>query len=176
MAATDVKFSPGVQLPHSLYLDSSILVSFLDENHAHHVKSSQFVVEALASKTKIYLSSLVFDEVWHVLMCCWHTRDVGSKFKSKNKNHIQLYGTRIQQVTEKLLKLFQPVLLPLPHQETIETLQSAMWLLVEEKLAPRDCFHLAYTITSEVDGFVTMDSGFSSLNSPALTLSIVNVL
>jgi predicted nucleic acid-binding protein len=176
MAATEVKYSPGIKLPNSLYLDSNILITFLDRNHVHHAKSSQFVVEALAYKTKFYLSPLVLDEVWYALMRCWHRESVGNKLDSKNKNHIKLYGTRIRQVTEDLLKLFQPVLLPLSHRDPQDSVQSALQLLAEEGLAPRDSYHLAYTITSGVAGFATFDGGFLPLDSPALTLSIIRVL
>ncbi len=175
MATTEVKYSPGIRLPNSLYLDSNILISFLDGNHVHHAKSSQFVVEALSYKTKFYLSPLVFDEVWYALMRNWHFEKVGNKLDSKNKNHVKLYGTRIRQITEDLLRLFQPVLLPLPHHDTKDCVQSALQLLVDEGLAPRDSYHMAYTITSGVDGFVTFDGGFLPLNNPALTLSIISI-
>ncbi len=175
MAVTEISFSPGVELPPSIYIDSNILIAFLDKNHQHHSLSARLIAEILSSDTKSYLSFLVLDEVWHILMSCWHRENRGARFDAKNKNHVKLYAALIQEKTTKLLQLLKPELLPLPHHNSTEILSKSIDNVTKNYLGPRDSFHLAYAITSEVKGFATFDGDFQDLQDSSLSFSVVRI-
>jgi len=175
MSIHEIQFTPGIVLPESLYLDSNILIAFFDKNHQSHLKASQLLLEAKTSNVNLYISSLVLDEVWYVLMRSWQRQELGINFNSKNKAHLQLYGTCIERITNDILNLLQANLLPLENQKSSDIVQYALKLLVEEYLAPRDSYHLAYLITAGIQGFATIDSDFISINNPSINLSIIKV-
>jgi predicted nucleic acid-binding protein len=129
---------PDLVLPESLYLDSNVLIAFFDKNHQSHLNASQLLLETKASNVNIYISSLVLDEVWYVLMRSWQRQELDINFNSKNKAHLQLYGTCLERITNDILKLLQAQLLPLETQKSSDIVKFALKLLVEEHLAPRD--------------------------------------
>jgi hypothetical protein len=112
--------------------------------------------------------------VWYVLMRSWQRQELGINFNSKNKAHLQLYGTCLG-ITDDILNLLQAKLLPLENQKSSDIVRYALKLLVEEHLAPRDSYHLAYLITAGIQGFATIDSDFMPINNPSIDLSIIKV-
>jgi len=175
MSVHEIQFTPGIVLPESLYLDSNVLIAFFDKNHQSHLNASQLLLEAKATNINIYISSLVLDEVWYVLMRNWQRQELDINLNSKNKAHIQLYGTCLERITNDILNLLQAQLLPLETQKSSDIVEFALKILVEEHLAPRDSYHLAYLITAGIQGFATIDSDFMPIKNPSINLSIIKV-
>jgi predicted nucleic acid-binding protein len=175
MSVIEIPFTPGMALPNTLYVDSNILVAFFDRNHKYHIKASRLLLEAKASHIELYISSLVLDEVWYVLMRSWQKQELGINFDSKKKEHIQLYGTCIERITNDILNLLQAKLLPLASQKPSEIVQCALKFLRDEQIAPRDSYHLAYVITAGVQGLATIDGDFMLIHNPSVNLSVIKL-
>lgn len=174
MPAQQVKFTAGTPLPTKIYVDSNIFISFLDKNHPNHREASTLLLEALASGVKVYVSTLVLDEVWYVLMRCWQKDELGTKFDSKNKSHVACYAACLRRKTNELFELFEPELIPLGTQPK-QIMDSALQLMEDENLAPRDSYHLAYALASELNGFATIDGDFLPLASNDINLSVISI-
>jgi len=140
MSVMVVHFTPGMKLPESLYVDSNVLVAFIDRHHPHHSQAGRLLIEAMTVGSNIYISTLVLDEVWYVLMRCWHKQELGINLDSKKKEHIQWYGTGVEPLTHDMLRLLKATLLPLPGQNASSIMECALRFLVEEHLGPRDCY------------------------------------
>jgi hypothetical protein len=78
----------------------------------------------------------VLDEVWYVLMRNWQRQELDINFNSKNKAHIQLYGTCLERITNDILNLLQAPLLPLETQKSSDIVEFSIklmmfkWLLI----------------------------------------------
>lgn len=175
MAVTEAPFRPGLKLPASMYVDSNVIIAFLDANHPHNLAAIRFIGDAVSSRCRICISTLVLDEVWYKLMVTWHDAEHGAKFQHDSPGQVKLYSDRIEQKTRELFKLLRPVVLAFPREffrlrkwvrprETLgRYLELSLSLLKGANFGPRNTFHLANSLHARVEGFATMDRTFSKL-------------
>jgi len=170
-----VNFSPGTQYTNSVYLDSNLLIYCRNRNSSKYREAVTVLGNLIRQQVNLCVSNLVIDELWCVLLRGWHRAHTGNnltvgRFK-RNPAIIQNYKYLIERTTDKILHLpnIQIVASPVNKQKFVK---KVMTTLFSENLTPRDGFHLGHTIANNIQGFVTSDGDFDSLNLQGYNLTV----
>ena len=168
MSVSLVNISHDTLYPNSVYVDSSLFCHARNRLASKYQSARIILGNLVAQNVMIYISNLVMDEIWWALLNIYYRstnpgkRLTHKKFK-RNPLILNPYKSLIRRNTDKTLRLPNVHILP-THQYSLNVMYAAKNIFMSENIMPRDCFHLAFTVTSNIHGFVTSDSDFDNLN------------
>lgn len=133
------------------YLDSNVLIAFLEEPHQFHRQAVEILVKAVTEQIGICVSSLTMDETIHIIL-----RDL--RLKRVNKAE--------EKVTAEIKKLWKiPLIEIVSPPDDKRALTEIPNLIKKYKLRSRDAFHLLTMKFHKIKYFATFDSDFDSVLS-----------
>ncbi len=132
---------------NSCYLDTNVLVSFLQEDSLNHQKSISLITKLASQNLILCISPLCLDEFLHSLRKIHY---------HKTKTNIQ--NKSIYNYLKKILSL--PYLEIVNPPFSIKSQLQIPLLMDKFKLSPRDAYHLLTIRHHKIKHFVTFDSDF----------------
>ena len=175
MPVTIVEYSPTTHFIDSVYIDTNLLINARNRASRDYSRAASLLGHLISQGTTLYVSSLVFDELWWVTLRIYYKHHTGNKLNQRIlKNNPQIigrYGDLVRRTMDKLLRIPNFRLISY-NPNNIKFIQRVYNLFVSKQLAPRDSFHLGLTINSDIRGFATGDSDFDNLNLPDYHLTI----
>jgi predicted nucleic acid-binding protein len=179
LPVTIIHFTPGsTTLPPSVYIDSNIIVYARNRSAPQYAIASQLLGELIVQGSNIYVSNLVLDEVWCTFLRLWHRARTGNRLNpnliKQNPTILSTYTPHLILLNRKLLRIPNINFLrsTTPHTNLISL---AMNLIDQEHILPRDSFHLALSLSNNIDGFITNDHDFDHLSIPGHNLTLVKI-
>ncbi len=165
-----ISFSAGVQLPNPIYVDSGVAIAFFYRTHSRNIPATTFVLESLKQTRQLLFSTLVLDEMWHILMGIWHKDATTHKFDPSNSAHVARWSAQIKQTTDDLFRISNVQHCPSHAGGTVVPL--ALTALQACNLGARDAFHLARMNAAGISAIATLDGDFDKVLpiQPALTI------
>lgn len=130
------------------YLDSNIILCFIDATSNFHQQSKQIITKLVAEAWEIDLSALSLDECFHNSL----------RFSKKTK-----------QDALKQLKLSYRKLIKLPNIKLVTRLPelkkhiAVLNMMDKHNLRARDAYHLFIMKTNKIKYFATFDSDFDKV-------------
>jgi len=67
MPATLIQVDANTSFPSSIYIDSNLIIYATDRLSPVYPEAASIIAELISQRTKVFLSSLVLDEVWYIL-------------------------------------------------------------------------------------------------------------
>lgn len=130
------------------YLDSNIVISFMDSTAQFHQRSKQILTKLVSENWEINLSALVLDECFH------NSLRFSKKIKKEALRQLKLRYRRFI----KLPKLNLIIYLPQLKKHTI-----VLNLMDKYSLRSRDAYHLFIMKENKINFFATFDSDFEQV-------------
>jgi|GEM_PF-6206190 len=157
MPANLIQVDANTSFPFSVYIDSNLILYATDRLSPVYPEAASIVAELIGQKTKVFLSSLVVDEVWYKL----------TKSTTAANRGFGLTKEDAIQTVESYLNLgFEPAGM---DSKSLTDLATEIFRLTPGFKA-RDSFHLACAIFNKIEGFITSDNGiakrYTMLNFP----------
>jgi predicted nucleic acid-binding protein len=175
LSVTLVNVTQGVQYPDSIYADANLFCYARNRLSGYYQITRTILADLIIQNTRLHISQLVVDEMWWALLRVWYRNTTGiDLYPRMVKNDVSIlrrYSDLVRRSINKVLRLPNVVVLPL-QQDSADIIRCALNIYSSDDLMPRDCFHLAYVVTHGIEGFVTSDPNFDSLNLPNYDLTI----
>ena len=175
MPITVMNYGVGISFVNSVYLDANLLVSARDRKSQRYKSAASLLADLFSQKVNLFITNLVIDEYIWAILRAYYRIDNGKDLRPRTiKDHPQIitkYHWRIAAGIKKIMN-FQRLTLAsnlIPSREIIE---KAISLMRSQLLMPRDAFHLAFIIKLNIDGIVTSDGDFDSINIRGKNLTI----
>lgn len=130
------------------YLDSNVLIYFLDRKSPYHKKTIDLLAKLDPSKYTLFISPLVIDEFLYAM-----------------KRIMTLEGMQSEQIFNYLGKAYDAVIVlknldiaPFSIDKSIN--RKVIPLMEQFSLRPRDAYHLLTMQENDIDEFATFDNDF----------------
>lgn len=130
------------------YLDSNILIYFLDRKSPYHKKTIDLLAKLEPNTYSLFISPLVIDEFLYAI-----------------KRILTLEGIQPEQIFNYLGKAFDTIIVlsnleiaPLSIDKSIN--RKVIPLMEQFRLRPRDAYHLLTMQENDIDEFATFDNDF----------------
>lgn len=128
------------------YLDSNVLIAFLEKPHQFHRQAVKILVRAATEQIGVCISPLTLDETIHIIL-----RDL--RLKRVNKSEEKVAGE-----IKKLWKI--PLIELVNPPDDKKPLTGIPNLIKKYKLRSRDAFHLLTMKFHKIKYFATFDTDF----------------
>lgn len=176
MLPTILRFSPGLALPPSLYLDANFLVDTHDRRSRRYSQASYCFGELLRRGAALHVSALVIDELWWATFRVLYRNANGSELRPQeyksNASVWRTYWPQVRAISERIMR--SSTINHLPYTSPAQLVTEATQLMDINALAPRDAFHLAVVLHHSIPAMVTGDTDFDSVALPSnAALSLV---
>ncbi len=174
MPASLITCNQNTRYVTSVYLDANFLIDARNRLSSRYQVAARILGDLIVQGIRIHISTLVLDEVWYILLKVWYRALTGNQFDPRtvkqNPQMLTPFPRLIRRSTEKLLRVPNLTVLSPPQPPSV--IRTAMRIFDSERLMPRDCFHLALTLTHGVEGFITRDRDFDNLSLLGDTLNV----
>lgn len=174
MPVTIVNFNHGNLFVNSVYADANLLCYARNRLSPYYKTATTIIGDLIVQKVPLFVSHLVIDEVWWAFLRAWYRYRTGTVLTSqKYKNNPSILGRfskLLERNTNKILSL--PNVKMASAAQPLDVVQIARDIFTSESLMPRDCFHLAFVMANNIEGFVTSDRDFDNLNLPNYPLTV----
>jgi predicted nucleic acid-binding protein len=152
----------------SAYLDTNLLLFARDQLSPKYRSASTCLAELIRGGAELYVSQLVFDEMWWQLFrasfrLAWNRELTGNDYK-RDTSIWRDNWPRIRQITNEILE-WQGIR-TLASTSSVDLVKDAAALLDENALSPRDAFHLALVLRHSIASLVTADPDFDRVTLP----------
>lgn len=170
MPISVIQFHRGISLVNSIYLDSNVLIFARDRKSVKYRQASTILGELFSQNVQIYISDLVVDEFWYNLLGAWYKNDTGNALQphliKQDPSILPSYYRKFKINTTKIFKFPNLNIVPLNSISTTRIQRALELLTSNNNLLPRDTFHLTLVNLYNIEGFITSDSDFDSINIP----------
>jgi len=170
-----VSYSEDTHYLNSVYVDSNLIINCRNRKADKYNEAVMLLGSLICQNINLYISNLVIDEVWWILLRAWYQQRTGRKLNQKilkqNPSIVQYYSSLLEVVTTKILR-FPNIYIVENIQNGKDFIHDVLSIFVVEQLGPRDSFHLGLTIAHNIQGFATCDEDFDNLNLPNYNLTV----
>lgn len=133
------------------YLDSNVLIAFLERPHQFHRQAVEILIRAAAEQIGVCVSPLTLDETIHIVL-----RDL----------RLKRAGRAEEKVAEEIKKLWKiPLFEAVSPPNDKKALTKIPGFIKKYKLRSRDAFHLLTMEFHKIKYFATFDNDFNSVFS-----------
>jgi predicted nucleic acid-binding protein len=143
------------------YLDSNVLIYFLNQGCKQHQRSKQIIQELILQEFTFVASGLVLDEVLYIF----------TQFSKQCRQTKVGENNNINQLQQILNLLEQKLAIKLINIQPQFSIHSKITNLMRDyQLQPRDAYHLLHCLQNQVHHLVTFDKDFYSLSKSPVKL------
>ncbi len=168
MPVTLVNCDNTTHYVYPVYADANFICYSRDRHSLKYPSSRIILANLIIQQVPIFISDLVVDEVWWAFIRGWYRKTTGNNLHSHmvkdDPSILARFYVLIERNTRKIFNI--PRLMMVPQEIPGDITNMALNIFRTENLMPRDCFHLAYAITHEMQGFITSDQDFDNLLLP----------
>lgn len=146
-------------LPSSIYLDTSVLISYMVADAKYHQPCSHFLDRLEQEGVSLFLSTLSLDEIWYGLLRASLLRDYSDHWLEvirATPEVIQNYTAMLEKTTLTILSLDYLTIL----EVSVPTSLVALQVMDKYALLPRDAIHLTVCETARIEAIASTDLDF----------------
>lgn len=174
MPVSLISITPGIPYVNSVYGDTNLFCYARSRTSQYYQPARTILADLIIQHASLFISDLVIDEMWWAFLRVWYRSTTGQNLTARrvkrNPSILRRFAGLIQRNTDKTLRL--PNLTVITLAQPLHLIQEAKAIYMSENLMPRDCFHLAYVIRNNIEGFITSDSDFDNLSLPNYNLTV----
>lgn len=170
-----VSYSEDTHYVNSVYVDSNLIINCRNRKADKYNEAVMLLGSLICQHINLYISNLVIDEVWWILLKAWYRQRTGENLYQnilkKNPSIVKDYSSLLEKVTTKILR-FPNIYIIENIQNGKDFIRDVLSIFTAEQFGPRDSFHLGLVIAHNIQGFVTCDGDFDNLNLPNYNLTV----